>query len=77
MKEPPAVIKNLMGKKHFMNSIRGYNNALALASIGSTHPETGPCFKIQGKLHHYIGSLTPEGGTPKFAQLYFFDSTQE
>ena len=77
IKEPPAVIKNLMKNSHFMDNIRGYNNSLALASIGSTNPESGPCFKIQGKLHHLIGSLTPDTGSPKFAQIYFFDTTQE
>ena len=67
-----------MKNKHFINHIRAYNNALALASIGSDNKlEDGPCFKVQGKLHHLIGSLTPGSGSPKFAQLYFVDTSHE
>ena len=76
--DPPAVIEDLLKNKEFTANIRGYNNALALASLGTDHkPEIGPNFKIQGKLHHKIGSLSPVDGNPKFAQLYFFDSEHE
>ena len=67
-----------MKDKKFTDHIRGYNNALALASVGTEHkPEVGPNFKIQGKMHHSIGSLLPEDGPPKFAQIYFYDSDHE
>ena len=77
IRDPPKEIKELMNNKNFVENIRGYNNALALASLGSNQPESGPCFKIQGKLHHLIGSLPPDIGPPKFAQIYFYDSSQE
>ena len=34
-------------------------------------------FRIQGALHHSIGSLLPPGERPRFAQVYMFDSAQE
>ena len=41
-------------------------------------PGFNPSFKIQGKLHHKLGSLLPcEGDVPKFAQLYFPDTDHE
>ena len=76
--DPPSVIEDLLKDKKFTEHIRGYNNVLALASLGTEHkPEVGPNFKIQGKMHHTIGSLLPEDGPPKFAQLYFYDSDHE
>ena len=78
IKNPPKEITELMKSKHFIGQIRAYNNALALASIGSDNKfDDGPCFKVQGKLHHLIGSLTPGSGLPKFAQLYFVDTSHE
>jgi len=33
-------------------------------------------FKINGHSHHLMGSLLPsDGETPKFAQLYIYDTT--
>ena len=76
--DPPRVIKDLLKQKEFTDNIRAYNNALALASLGTDHKqEIGPNFKIQGKLHHKIGALAPVDGDPKFAQIYFFDSDHE
>ena len=64
----------------FLNQTRAYN-ALALASLGCNEivaPGYSPTFKIQGKLYHRIGSLLPSNSeeSPKFAQLYFHDSSQ-
>lgn len=65
----------------FLEHIRAYNNALALASLGCNEvcmPRFSPNFKIQGKLFHRIGSLLPaENQAPKFAQLFFYDSDNE
>jgi hypothetical protein len=37
-----------------------------------------PNIRIQGQVCHRIGSLLPEDGeTPKFAQLYIFDTDNE
>ena len=63
-----------------MANSRHYNNALALASLGTDGaPEQGPNFKIQGKLYHLLGPIGPpgKGKKPKFAQLYFHDTESE
>jgi hypothetical protein len=37
-----------------------------------------PVFKISGQVHHRIGSLIPESGdSPKFLQLYIYDTANE
>ena len=77
--EPPEDLKELFNEKRFTENIRGYNNILAMASIGCTTPDSvrGPNFKIQGKVHHKIGSLIPsDEENPKFLQLYFYDSDE-
>ncbi len=79
----PPEIQQLyrVGGPKFLDNLRAYNNALALASLGcSEHRMAGfsPTFKIQGKLHHRIGSLRPtDGEQPKFAQIYFNDTDHE
>ena len=77
----PQEIKDLFDNKEFQDNIRSYNNALAMSSIGCDEkqvPGFNPTFKIQGKVFHRIGSLKPnEGESPKFAQIYFYDSNNE
>ena len=52
-----------------------YNNTFSMTSMGTTQvEETGysPIYKIQGQVHHLIGSLLPsENETPSFLQVYF------
>ena len=50
--EPPKQLKALYSKKAFTDNIRGYNNILAMASIGCETPDhiKGPNFKVQGKV---------------------------
>lgn len=77
--EPPKELEKLYDNKAFTDNIRGYNNILAMASIGCNTPDNvkGPNFKIFGKVHHKIGSLLPsDGEDPKFLQLYFYDCDQ-
>jgi hypothetical protein len=70
---------------HFQQNIRSYNNAMSFTSLGAkldraiTNNEGGVyTFRIQGALHHAMGSLLPPPGeTPRFAQVYMFDSVQE
>jgi hypothetical protein len=75
-----------LGKK-FRKDVRQYNNALAMTSVGedagkrlrvmnNINTGHGPwVYKIQGALRHVMGSLlAPEGGVPRFAQLYVYDS---
>ncbi|KAJ7213752.1 hypothetical protein C8J57DRAFT_1096672 [Mycena rebaudengoi] len=65
--------------KEFLKNIPAYNAAFALASLGVTVDKSvqggnSPyVFKIQGALHHKVGSLLPaEGQEPIYAQLYFY-----
>ena len=77
--EPPKELKTLFENQTFLRNARGYNNILAMASVGCHTPDQfkGPNFKIQGKIHHKIGSLIPdEQNPPKFLQLYFYDTDE-
>jgi hypothetical protein len=65
----------------FRNKIRQYNSALAMTSVGravdnSVNDGNGPyVFKLHGELTHRVGCLLPpEGETPKYAQLYLYDT---
>ena len=65
--------------KQFHNQIRKYNNAFAFTSVGTKIDESMARggvyrYRLQGELHHRMGSLLPsEGETPKFAQMYIHD----
>lgn len=65
----------------FRKNIRSYNNAFAFTSLGVrvdpiTYSAGPPVFKIQGQLHHKIGSLLPDNdGDPAFLQVYVTDGT--
>ncbi|XP_038075107.1 uncharacterized protein LOC119742920 [Patiria miniata] len=66
----------------FRKQIRTYNNALTMTSLGckeQTIPgQWMPTFKIQGQVHHLIGSLLPAHNTaPKFSQLFIYDTEHE
>ncbi|XP_062014061.1 uncharacterized protein LOC133730499 [Rosa rugosa] len=70
--------------RHFRENIRAYNSMFAFTSMGAKIDETindgsGPyIFKISGQVHHLMGSLLPiEGESPKFAQLYIYDTHNE
>ena len=72
---------------HFQQNIRSYNNAVSFTSLGAkldraitdTMNAAGIyTFRIQGALHHSMGSLLPPPGERRrFAQVYMFDSAQE
>jgi hypothetical protein len=71
---PPSKLMELYDvNKTFLEKVRSFNNAFALASMGCKQirfPSGVSCFKVQGKIHHFIGSLLPsEGETPKFPRL--------
>ena len=79
LKDPPEKMRKLFEKESVLKNARGYNNILAMASVGCKTPQEfkGPNFKIQGKVHHKIGSLIPsERNSPKFLQLYFYDTDE-
>lgn len=89
LQKPPALLWDLiMGhdvrSRHFIENIRSYNSLFAFTSFGGKI-ETGindgggpPQFVISGQNYHRIGSLLPKDGeSPKFAQLYIYDTQNE
>ncbi|XP_050110486.1 uncharacterized protein LOC126589277 [Malus sylvestris] len=90
VKPTPPYLDDLLNPKNSRNSlqfktnIRSYNSMMALTSMGakvdaSINKGRGPyVFKINGQVHHLMGSLLPlEGEIPKFAQLYIHDTQNE
>lgn len=90
LKYPPDMLAKLLKfdgdaqSKRFLRQIRSYNSLFAFTSLGadvekSINNGTAPyVFKINGVVHHRIGSLLPQcGAKPKFAQLYIYDTENE
>jgi hypothetical protein len=89
MKEPPPLIRNLFGGIHpkssnFLSNIRSYNNMFSFTSLGGKIQSKDddrrglPHFVLGGQNYHRIGSLIPgDGQSPKFAQLYIYDTENE
>ncbi|XP_074324033.1 uncharacterized protein LOC141660955 [Apium graveolens] len=84
-KQPPKPLATLLTGgvhfKHFKQNIRFYN---CMSSTGgkidhSINRGGAPyCFKVQGVNYHNIGSLVPtDDNTPKFYQLYIYDTEDE
>ena len=89
-KEPPAFLWHLVNdkedemSKHFLQKIRQYNSLFAFTSMGTNiiidiNKGEGPyVFRINGQIHHRIGSLLPKNGQlPQYAELYIFDTKNE
>ncbi|XP_074306350.1 uncharacterized protein LOC141641592 [Silene latifolia] len=89
LKEPPQLLKSLLSRqhpfsKHFIENIRAYNGMFSFTSMGgkidhSINQGRGPyTFRMGGQNIHRIGSLLPStGATPKFCQLYIYDTEKE
>lgn len=85
--EPLASLARFDGDarcKQFLKNIRQYNCLFAFTSMGANIDRSmndgrgPPVFKISGQVHHRIGSLLLEDGTsPKFLQLYIYDTANE
>ncbi|GJS03997.1 ATP-dependent DNA helicase RRM3-like protein [Tanacetum coccineum] len=87
--EPPKLTKDLITKEHnksasFIDNIRRYNSMFTFTSMGGKVDDTVNyglglfCYRIHGENYHRVGSLLPgTGKTPKFAQLYIFDTDNE
>ncbi|XP_061994476.1 uncharacterized protein LOC133712380 isoform X2 [Rosa rugosa] len=63
----------------FRENIRIYNSMFSFTSMGATIDQkintgSGPyVFKINGQVHHLMGSILPsDGESPKYAQLYIY-----
>jgi hypothetical protein len=88
LSQPPEplrsfLLENNSVSKLFRSNFRAYNSAFAFASLGAHVDEavTGKGiynFRIQGSVYHRIGSVVPEDkSTPKFAQIYIYDTENE
>ncbi|KAH9611760.1 hypothetical protein KSS87_009024 [Heliosperma pusillum] len=87
--QPPEILKSLLSRKHrlskhFMENIRSYNSMFSFTSMGgkidhSINQGRGPyTFRMGGQNVHRIGSLLPSAqATPKFCQLYIYDTEDE
>ena len=86
----PLEIANLLKgndntSKEFRSNIRMYNSSLSFTSFGVNldlnlaNSRTGSyTFRIQGSPYHLIWSAIPsDNSSPKFAQIYIFDTEHE
>ncbi|GJS12586.1 hypothetical protein Tco_0407058 [Tanacetum coccineum] len=85
----PPLLKNLLSNnyplsKHYIQNIRRYNMMFSFTSMGAKVDESinkgkGPyIYRIQGQYFHRMGSLVPVNSTtPKFCQLYIYDTENE
>ncbi|XP_071718447.1 uncharacterized protein [Rutidosis leptorrhynchoides] len=88
-KPPPKLLLDLYTNKHplskhFFENIRQYNMIFAFTSMGgkvdtSINKGKGPyTFRIRGQNCHRYGGLVPVvGSSPKFSQLYIYDTGNE
>nr|CDJ88114.1 Protein F59H6.5 [Haemonchus contortus] len=66
-------------RKNFMENIRSFNSAVAMASMGAqvdTLQGRGPyCYRIHGQIYHRLGPLHPrEGELRQYGQIYILDT---
>ena len=81
----PAHIVELYSDRHFMENIRAYNQMFAMTSFGATVDNSintgrGPyVFRVSGQIYHWIGGFCPTGenDTPRFLQMYIYDTDHE
>ncbi|KAK1360978.1 hypothetical protein POM88_045452 [Heracleum sosnowskyi] len=88
LRVPPSELDELISTRgtrsaRFFNKSRIYNNIFAFCSFGgnvdhSVNTGKGPyVFRVSGRTYHSLGSLVPPDGlSPKFAQLYMYDSQE-
>ncbi|KAK9665754.1 hypothetical protein RND81_14G133600 [Saponaria officinalis] len=89
LKNPPQLLGDLLNRRHpqsrhFIENIRGYNTMFSFTSMGgkidkSINNGRGPyTFRMGGQNVHLIGSLLPPNySSPKFCQLYIYDTADE
>jgi len=79
--EVPAELQELLASHHFLNHIRQYNTAMAMASVGHDARvlSGGPSSLIlSGRAFHRVpGSFIADPGwNPSFAQIYLLDAEE-
>ncbi|PWA82898.1 helitron helicase-like domain-containing protein [Artemisia annua] len=80
----PAYIIDLFSDRHFMDNISAYNQTFAMTSFGATIDNSintgrGPyVFRVSGQIYHWIGGFCPPNDdTPRFLQMYIYDTEHE
>ncbi|XGW02733.1 hypothetical protein V3C99_014623 [Haemonchus contortus] len=79
VQEPTDSVEQNRVRRNFMENIRTFNSALAMASMGAqvdTIRGRGPyCYRIHGQVYHRIGPLHPlEGERRQYGQIYILDT---
>ncbi|KAK9051315.1 hypothetical protein SSX86_027942 [Deinandra increscens subsp. villosa] len=89
LKQPEESYVNLfkssdVKSRNFVKNIRRYNSMFSFTSMGGKidkkiNKGRGPfTFRLSGENYHRIGTLLPQQGeTPKFSQLYIYDTENE
>jgi len=89
LQEPPKLLLELLNgqdsrSQHYLQNIKSYNSMFSFTSIGGNiHSSINdgygpPQFILHGQNYHRIGSFLPDSGSsPKFAQLYIYDTQNE
>lgn len=89
LEKPPELLYNLMNGNHakstnYLQNNRSYNSMFSFTSLGGKiqrdRNDGGgpPQFILRGQNYHRMGGLLPDqGSTPKFAQLYIYDTSNE
>ncbi|EPB69310.1 hypothetical protein ANCCEY_11605 [Ancylostoma ceylanicum] len=64
--------------KNFIENIRSFNSALAMASMGASVDMLGGrgpyCYRIHGQIYHRLGALHPDQGERQYGQIYILDT---
>lgn len=89
LEEPPTLLRSLLDgthpkSRHFLTNIRCYNMMFSFTSMGGKvdkhiNDGRGPyVYRMSGQNVHLFGTILPkDGATPKFAQLYIYDTSNE
>ena len=64
--------------RHFLKNIRHYNHCFSMTSMGGENIGGWSTYKVQGAVHHSIGSLLPpEDKDPRYLQIYFMQTMED
>ncbi|XP_076884567.1 uncharacterized protein LOC143533781 [Bidens hawaiensis] len=81
---PPGSIIRLFQETDFLMNVRVYNSMFSMTSFGAKVDDyindgSGPyVFKVEGQIHHWIGSLCPPPNEPpRFLQMYVYNTDNE
>nr|CDJ85720.1 Protein F59H6.5 [Haemonchus contortus] len=79
VQRPDATEEFRRAQKNFLENIRNFNSALAMASMGAqVEPLQGRgpyCYRIHGQVYHRLGPLHPRDGEPRqYGQIYILDT---